>query len=497
MVLCLATFLLFWPNLGRSFASDDFLVLRRVGLERGIFIKGFFRPLSDMTHYFSYLLGGFDPMGYYLQSMVIHAASAFVLFRFCWLWKWTDNEDMQWRFAFLSALLFLCYPFHNEAVSWVLGRASLLAGFFGISALVAVVSKWRLGWRIFLCCLCYFIGMAGYESVMLLPGVVFVLLYGRGIGLKEYGYWAGALGLTLLVHLAVREAVAGTIFGEYGAAFFGNRFLHYTKNVFVVTTRLFLPPMNSVRLLVVLSVLFMGILGVCFWIFFRKYHRRPKVRMYLLQWLFMLGVSLVVPFVAGVSSHTSESDRFLYFPSFFVCGGAAFVVTALVQRKVWLGWVAAALVIYNCLFLEQNNRHWIRASKITRQVLSIAEAQPRGSRLFLVNVPDEVEGAFVFRLGLHDAMVMDGKDSSRVVIVNHLTRDKARLLPDSIRVEEHNGVFYVAPEVRVKIAADTFLVSAGTGSPSDGSVDTAITWKGGRNDRIVYWNKNRLIEIKK
>src|SRR5450631_1599475 len=122
---CFASLLLFFPGVNRTFASDDFLVMKRVGLDKVIFIKGFFRPLSDITLYFNYLLGGFDPAGYYLLNIFMHGVSSFLLFRFCLRWKWADDEKDQRKYAALAALLFLCYPFHNESIVWVLGRASL------------------------------------------------------------------------------------------------------------------------------------------------------------------------------------------------------------------------------------------------------------------------------------------------------------------------------------------------------------------------------------
>ena len=73
---------LFFPVLHRSFASDDFLVLKRVALDRIILIKGFFRPLSDITLYFNYWIGGFNPVGYYLFNIILHGINSFLLFLF-------------------------------------------------------------------------------------------------------------------------------------------------------------------------------------------------------------------------------------------------------------------------------------------------------------------------------------------------------------------------------------------------------------------------------
>ena len=52
--------LIYLPVLNKGLLSDDFLVMRRVGLDGVVFIKGFFRPLSDITLYFNYWMGGFE-----------------------------------------------------------------------------------------------------------------------------------------------------------------------------------------------------------------------------------------------------------------------------------------------------------------------------------------------------------------------------------------------------------------------------------------------------
>src|SRR6266705_830143 len=116
--------ILFFPIINRSFASDDFLVLKRVGIDKIIRIKGFFRPLSDITLYLNYLAGGFNPVGYYLFNILLHGINSFLLFQFSLKWKWTTNDSQQRVYAFIAGLLFLTYPFHSEGITWILGRGS-------------------------------------------------------------------------------------------------------------------------------------------------------------------------------------------------------------------------------------------------------------------------------------------------------------------------------------------------------------------------------------
>jgi hypothetical protein len=499
LFFCGGALLLYFPVIDRSFAADDFLVMKRVGLDKVIWIKGFFRPLSDITLYFNYLIGGFRPAGYYLLNILLHGVSTWLFFLFCKKWRWTEDAHKQGKYALIAALLFLCYPFHNETIVWTLGRASLAANLFGIAALLAVVSGLPLGRRIFLCCLCYFIGMAGYESVFLLPLMVLIILFRSGIPRRDMVSWGMALGGTLAVHLVLRVVISGSIAGEYGGAFFGSRLLLYGGNLFRLAGRLFLPPMESVRVMAICFVLIYGGLGFVLVTFWRRYRDRPLVRGYFVRWLLLLAVAGAVPLLSGVSSHTSESDRFLYFPSFFLCGGGTFLLVSLVQEKaVRAGWILGILV-YQLIFLELNNRNWIKASLITREVLGKVMGQEAGKKVFVVNLPDEENGAFIFRLGLPDALLMNGRDTSKLVIVSHLPRDKALTLPDTVGVTPAEaGVIRIAPDVTVRRrGVDSFEIS-GPGDPETRAVngrEGVQTWLGSKNDVILYWNKQQLVPL--
>gem|GEM_PF-299609 len=531
LLFCLGSIALYFPILGKSFASDDFLVMKRVGMDKVIWIKGFFRPLSDITLYGNYLLGGFDPWNYFFTNILLHGICAFLLYRLCKAWKWTEDEGRQGGYALLAALLFLCYPFHNECMPWGLGRAALSANLFGIAALLAVVSPLREGWRIFWCCLCYFIGMAGYESVMLLPLMVLVILYGRGTGLREYFRWGLALGLVLAANLVLRNLVAGTLVNEYGSSFFTGRLLVYVENLFKVAGRFFLPPMQDAWLMTMLTLLVVVVLGVVVWRWVRSAGSRPEERGYFFKVLLLFGIASAVPVFSGVSTHTSESDRFLYFPSYFLCAGVAFLLVGLAGRRR-LVLTAVVLLCYECVFLEVNNSNWVKASRVTKEVLAAVVAaksglKGSGARLFVVNLPDEWNGAFIFRLGLPDALLINGVDTAGLVIVNHLTREEEVGLPDSLGVVEKGGGLEIGTGVAIERMGGGFGVETG-GRPAagpgtgfgtgpgmgfgldsfriTGSGDAQTqpgwekgrrySWTGGKKDVILYWNRRRMVVLK-
>jgi hypothetical protein len=438
--------ILYFPVLYMSFVSDDFQVMRRIVLDRILLVKGFFRPLSDLTLYFNYLIGGFNPFGYYLFGILLHGLNSFLLFTFCKKWRWTSDDLLQEQYALLAAILFVCYPFHNESIVWVLGRASSMASTFGILALIFLVGESTEKLKITAACLCYFIGLTSYESIMLLPAMVMVILYKQDINWRRYTRWITALSVTLILHLIIRIKTAGVLVGSYGENFFRARPLHYLANLVKGFGRLFIPPIQqstTFSLMLVISSVLLMIVVFLAW-------RRMLNRLYLFKIVILVLITLVIPVLFGVSTKTSESDRFLHFPSFFLCCGISFVLLTLISgfREQLL----AALLIFSyfIFFLEKNNQNWLKASDSVKNILQTIQANKGHQKVFIINLPDEYFGAYIFRLGLKDAMLISGLDTSRLVIVNHLSREQMLRLPELISPVTEAGETKIPPAVTMK-----------------------------------------------
>ena len=498
LLFCAAALALFHAFPGRSFASDDFDVIRRVGPGGVIRIKGFFRPLSDITLYLNYKIGGLDPSGYYLLNIFLHAACSWLFYLFCLRWKWTEEKEQQ-GFALIAALLFLTYPFHSEGIAWLLGRGASLSALFALGALWVAVTDlpgaWRRGWA----CLLYFIGMTAYESIMLLPLILLILLWGRE-PLRQYYKWVLALSATLVLHLLVRAAVSGGVMGYYGGGFFGRGWGDYAGNVLKVAGRLFLPPSDDTRRMLLLSGLVFVVVVILLAVFWKRTAGKKGERVVLLKWGGMLLLSCITPVLSGISTRTSESDRLLYFPSLFVCGLLALLLIRILGRSRALWPVVLLLLLYNTYFLERANRNWVRASADTRAILDgIAGEVREGRRVLLVNVPDETEGAFIFRMGLQDALLLKGGDTTRVTVVHKLTREEELGLPDSIRAGRNGDDYWIQPAVRIQRVHGDSLQVWGDYPGGEGQGKEGTTRKFqviGPGDVLLYWNGQRLVRMK-
>ncbi len=90
----------------------------------------FYRPLLGFTFLFDYFFYGTNAVGYHVTSLALYLSTValiFILVR-TMTRKWPDFNS-SWA-AFFSALLFATTPLHCEDVSWISGRADLLAAPF-------------------------------------------------------------------------------------------------------------------------------------------------------------------------------------------------------------------------------------------------------------------------------------------------------------------------------------------------------------------------------
>lgn len=483
LIVSIAALVLYAPIIGNSFVNDDFLVLKKVCIDGQLNTKGFFRPLSDITLYGNYLLAGFDPVFYHITNIIVHALNSLLLFHFCLRWPALSINARQPIYAAVAALLFLTYPFHNEPVVWSLGRASLLAGTFAFLALVCLVSNWREPWKLITVAICYYVALSGYESVMVLPGIVFVWSLSKKAPVKRITTWMMVLALTLAAHFVTRILVSGSVTGDYGSNFLGQDWMAPFGNAVKVTGRLFLPPVKDPVIFLVLLgiiVVMMTALVIKFW---KKTAGNKSSRAHFLYLGAALILSLLLPFMTGLSTNTSESDRFLYVPSFFFCAMGAFLLLHLLYNRYLIALVAVILV-YNIVFLTLNNLNWRKASAAVTGIIDIVKQKRATGNLYIVNMPDQIDGAYVFRVGFTDALLVNQLDTASVKLVNAVEMRDLEKIP-VISHQSANGTIFIPPAVELRQAGKP----GNAGDTKNKNRLVSVT----ASDQVVYWNKHRWV----
>lgn len=474
-IISLLSLVIYLPIVGNSFVNDDFIVLKKVCIDGRLNTDGFFRPLSDISIWLTWKVAGLRPWAFYITGILVHALSTVLLIRLCLRWQWTANEQIRYRFALLSGAIFLTYPFHNESVAWILGRGALIANTLGIAALLILINPGKGLFKKIAVCLCYFIGLGFYETIIVLPGMVFIYLAADKTGIRQTGRWMAALIITLLLHIIIRIRVSGSLAGSYGANFFDIDWANYLTQFPKALGRVLLPPVNHAQLMIGISLGVLAIVaGVAFYLQKRLAGNRQASRfLFVVVACFLL--AMLVPAIAGVSTRTSESDRFLHFPSYFFAMIAAFAMMILLQASRWLGVVVTVFLCTQICCLEVNNLNWRRASGAVTDILAIAKENVHTQQsLYIIGLPDEINGAFVFRVGFQEALMINNIDASQVHILSRYSRDEEEQATLPRVSEPGNNTLLVHYKVRATIQ------------------ETHIPL----NSNVVYWDGKKWTEIR-
>jgi hypothetical protein len=487
LLLGIITFALYFPILNNEFLSDDYDSLYRICIEHVIIVKEFLRPLIDVSFYVNYLISGLNPVSFYIFNLFFHVLNAFLLFNFAksFLKHASGNKN---SFAWISTILFLTYPFHNESVVWLTGRLSSIACFFSLLTLNIVASNLKNNLKIFFSILCYIAGLLAYESILFLPFMVLVLQWNKTSGWRKYGsYFLGGVFISGL-YLVFHYYISGSLYGNYGERMVDREgIIRYAEMALKTLGRVMLPPSEKSRIMVlVFACLILLLLIIHVLIFSRKSMDQPAFEQ-LLKLEISFFLSMVIPMLFGISTRTSEGDRLLYFPSVFYCMIIGYLVVNYVpalKLKLMILTMICSIYVY---FLFQNNKRWEKASRLSAQILSIAR-DTKGKKVIFINLPDELDGAFVFRNGFKKALLLNNIDISKVEVSNYLTRLKYLESGEEIAVIHSDSSTFIPPDTRIVQQSDSAirLINMETGAVRN--IDPT-------NSNFFYWNKKEMVKL--
>ena len=157
LALLLLVFLCFHKSLGCYFTADDFWHLSRLhdavnGNPHLLFenfwkpwvdktlIYKFYRPFTEITLAFDYLLWGKNPFGFHLSNLVYHWINSFLVYltiqKFLLIFLKPDEKFKTYKASYfflapiLIASLFASHPINTEPVTWIASRADLIGTLF-------------------------------------------------------------------------------------------------------------------------------------------------------------------------------------------------------------------------------------------------------------------------------------------------------------------------------------------------------------------------------
>ena len=78
------------------------------------------------------------------------------------------------------------------------------------------------------------------------------------------------------------------------------------------------------------------------------------------------------------------------------------------------------------------------------------QAAKSTDKIYFLNIPNEIDGAYVFRLGFPDALHLYGKDSSHFIAVNYLPRQDLEKMKKKIIINPEDAEIVLPPDIILK-----------------------------------------------
>jgi tetratricopeptide (TPR) repeat protein len=323
-------------------------------------IFDYYRPLQTISYIIDYKLYGFCPSGYHFSNLLLHLVNAGLLF---FILRIIIGQGI----ALLTVGLFVCAPFHTEAVTYISGRADLLCALFILSSFLFFLKrKYGLAFSLFIPAL------LSRENAVIYPIFlvsVSFLLNDKLPKFKQRKSLYQVYFLASLVYIFVRltlltftsRSIINKITYFYPQVNFFSRVTAFFKGIAVYFQIIFMPiNLHMERSISSVQNIFDGYLwlgiGLTAGLFFVivKLPRLRNLLLFSLAWFFIFlfpQSNLFFPFTVA--------EHFLYLP----CIGV-FLLTIilgfelLVRRKQLAGAIYCSVILFYCAQVFIHNQNW-------------------------------------------------------------------------------------------------------------------------------------------
>jgi tetratricopeptide (TPR) repeat protein len=337
--LAAITWLVFGQTLRHDFVNVDDVdyVLKNAEVARGLTIEGAiwafthfhasnWHPLTWISHMLDCQFYGLSPGGHHLTSVLLHTATAILLFLVL-----RQMTAALWRSAFVAAI-FAIHPLRVESVAWVAERKDVLSGLFFVLTIGAYVRYARRPspTRYTLVAILFALGLMCKPMLVTLPFVLLLLDYWplnrvavfRDRGDNIFQIWRRLILEKLPLFALAAASCLTTLFAQKGAiqSFASISFPFRVANAFIsyaaYLRQLFWPsnlaalypfPVGSI---VVPGILSLGLLaGISLGVLVLR-RRHPYLVTGWLWYLIMLGPVIGILQVGA----QARADRYTYLP---------------------------------------------------------------------------------------------------------------------------------------------------------------------------------------
>ncbi len=404
ILLCSLVLIIIMQPWNLYFLNDDFEHIPAIG-QTLVIRKNFLRPFANLFLLFDNCLYGKWAPGYFLTTWLLHSATSVSIY---YASRDVIRKYIPYlpsRTALLTSLFFLFYPFHAEPLFWIIGRGSIIAALFTILSIYFYLKKDEKNTYLLISLLLFTVALLSYESIW---NAIFFYCLISFLNIKQHAanhkrerFHSGIFVLTFIAYFIVRYYTLNTLTGDY--AQIDNNIFNFRlllTNIIKLTGRNFTPPfLNAVFSLIFFS-LSVIIYTVAIAVMLKKNTKAGWLMIIL--WLGVIsGVITAAPL--GIDTHGNESERYIYYSSFFFCFFLA-IATTLPKRKEWQYIINGFIITLAIAGLITYNVNYRYASAVTKTTLQFVKKYPDFKNAYFIDVPEEYKGALIFRTSLPDAI---------------------------------------------------------------------------------------------
>lgn len=407
---------LYGSTLNIFFMSDDFEFLKIVASAQSVFVVfeplvgRFVRPLVVLMYYVNYHTFGLSPWTYHLSTLLSHLLSAWLVYLVAR--RLDHSGDDLW--AFLAGLLFLVFAGHSEAVTWPAGIADpiltvcLLTAFLCYLRALAPRSSSLWLAAVFAAVVA---ATQAKELWVVFPGLIVAHIVSFGVlgdrpGRRRALIVMAGTSALVAAYLMVRHRVFGSVAGGYAGLDSSLRAGVFGEQVRAFLFRSFVPasPHLAGKLMRRLDVI---LLAATLLVMVRSARGRAARILTFSSLAVVIALLPVLPLTISIS--TTEGERYVYLPTAFSCILVITAIRTVLTRRMAV--LACAVVIgVNAVALVRANARWGVSGTMTRSIVDsyagevLKHKPPDTAATFILNLPDNVGGAYVFRNGFYPAV---------------------------------------------------------------------------------------------
>lgn len=306
-------------------------------------VRGVYRPVRTVFFAISYWLHGLNPLGYHLNSLIIHILASILVYRI------SAQIFKKEKTALISALLFAAHPLHTESITFVTTSFDMIGIVFALAAFFLYIKERSLLSNIF-----FLLAAFTYEMTLILP--VLLMLYDfcfKKIRMRKYVSYFAILFFYLFIRFFIIKVIMRNT-GYPGGSFFVTM-LTMTKSIalymkllifpinltlghtFSLATSIFEPKVLIFTTLILLLLI-------------TAFLTKKKIVKFSVLWFFLA----LTPVLNIIPIQTPFEERYAYLASVSFCMLMAWAIMQIKKEHAKIIVIVLLLVAYTAITIDRN-----------------------------------------------------------------------------------------------------------------------------------------------